>query len=229
MLQCQLLEHLDGGRSHASLAGLLLGRECQFVEQNRGQLLRRVDVELFAGLLEDRRLQLSQLRFHLPGAFSQPIDVDRDACLFYVGQDRDQRMFELAIQRGQAMGLQLLLEWRGRLEREIGPFAGVAQYLVGRNPVEVWCLGAFPADVLRGAGSISRVLERDGLEGGGRAGGVQQVAGQHRVQLQSSQADPVRCEPEHDLLEIVADDGGRLVLEERSETREHGGVVEMFG
>ena len=59
--QRQFLEHFDGGRRRARRAGPLQHRQLQLVEQDFRQLLRRVDVELAAGHLEDRRRSLRQL------------------------------------------------------------------------------------------------------------------------------------------------------------------------
>ena len=92
----QLLEHLDGGRRRSRLAGLLERRQLQLLEQDLAELLRRVDVELLSGELEDARRIARQLLLDVLRLRGQRRAVDPDAGALDVGQHGQERHFQLA-------------------------------------------------------------------------------------------------------------------------------------
>ena len=80
----QLLEHLHRRRRRSRLAGLLERRQLQLLEQDLAELLRRVDVELLAGQLEDARRAARELALDVLRLRGQRRAVDADAGPFDV-------------------------------------------------------------------------------------------------------------------------------------------------
>ncbi len=89
--QRQLLEHFDRGRRRLRLDVALEGRQLQLVEENARQLLRRVDVELLAGHLEDLRAARRQLLLDVLRLRRERPPVDVNPRPLDVDEHRDER------------------------------------------------------------------------------------------------------------------------------------------
>ena len=123
----QLLEHFDGRRGRARLAGLLQRRQLQLLEQDFAELLRRVDVELLACQLVDARGVLGELLFDVLRLRGERRAVDPDARALDVGEHRDQRHLEVAVDVFELVGHEQRRKPVGQLPREVGAFAGEGQ------------------------------------------------------------------------------------------------------
>ena len=226
VLQGELFQHLDRGRGGPRLAGLLAGRQGQLLEQDHRKLLRRVDVERLAGEVEDARLQLVEPRLHLTrllgeGRRGHPHPGPLDAV-----EHRDQRVLKFAVQRQQPLALQRLGQGTGRLQGQVGPLAGVGEDRLGGDAVEVGGLRALAPHRLGRHHLVAGVFQGQRLHGGGGAGRVEQVAREHRVEVEAPEPDPVLGEPPHRPLQVVPDDADVRVLKDRPEGRERGTGVE---
>src|SRR5439155_8860185 len=87
----QVLQDLDGRRR---LAAALQRRQLQLVEEDRRELLGRVDVERFAGEIVDLRLTNRELLPEVLPLRRQRDAVDAHAGLFDGHQHRDERQLE---------------------------------------------------------------------------------------------------------------------------------------
>ena len=75
------------------------GGETELLEQDPRELLRRAELELLAGQLERRRLELLDALREPGGDLAHPVGVDPDPGVLHVRQDRGQRQLDLVVQR----------------------------------------------------------------------------------------------------------------------------------
>ena len=121
----ELLEHVLRGRDDARLAGLLPGREAHALEEDVGELLRRVDVELDAGVRVDALREIVELDLHRSGERRERGRVDLHPGALDRGEHGNQRPLVVAVDRRQPRLVELAHEPRGQAERQVGAFAGV--------------------------------------------------------------------------------------------------------
>ena len=124
MLAGELLER--GGVGREAGLRLLLRRQLQLVEQDLAELLGRVDVEVLAGVLDDRGSEPVALGGHLVVETSQLDDVDADADVLHAGQHLDEGHLDVVVERGEASRVERAQQpraraWRRRARR--GPRA----------------------------------------------------------------------------------------------------------
>src|ERR1700674_1975683 len=84
--QGELFENVNRCGGDLRLAGTLGGRQLQLVEENGGELLGRVDIEFFAGQLEDLRASVCQLGFDTLRLTGQRRQIDAHTAALDVGQ-----------------------------------------------------------------------------------------------------------------------------------------------
>ena len=121
----QLFEHVDARRVALRLR-LLDDRVVQLLEEDVAELLRRVDVELRAGLFVDALLEVGELRAHRRRHLAQQIGVDADAALLHPREHGEERHLDASVdvdERGVAA--QLGLEHFVQRDRDVGFIAEV--------------------------------------------------------------------------------------------------------
>ena len=99
MDQGELFEHVHGRGGGLRLAGALARRELQLVEEDRRELAGRVDVERLACEGVDLGLQRRQLRVHGDRLRGQRGGIEEDPGAFQVGEHRQERQLQVAVER----------------------------------------------------------------------------------------------------------------------------------
>ena len=225
MRERQLLEHVLRGGDDARLAGLLRRLQVQLLEQHVGELFRRVDVELARrrgrrSARTDRRARSASSR---PSPASA-VDVDLDAGALDVGEHRNQRLFELAIDAARGRPA------RGRppgpgasVERQVGALARERRRATSAGTASsVTAFTPLPVDVLFGQRAVARALEREAVDRVARSRRVDQIARDHRVEIGAARAStPSRAQRDRRELQVVTDLLDRRIREHRTEPREH--------
>ena len=201
----QFLEDFDRRRRRLRLAGAFRRRELQLLEEDGRELPRRVDVEGLAGQGVYFGLQRRQLRVHRHRLRGQRAGVEADAGPFQIDEHRDERQLEVAVQPLEAVAGEARDQPLGRLQRQVAPFAGVLDHRVDRHVGEAGRPGALSDDFLQGDRLVADLLQGEVPQVVARAGGVQQVAGDQRVEVESGERDAVASEDQRGLLQVVAD------------------------
>ena len=202
-------------------------RQLQLLEQDLAELLRRVDVELLAGQLEDPRGVARQLAFDVLRLRGQRGAVDADAGALDVGEHGDERHLELAEHLVQPIGHEQRRQPVRQLPRQVRALAGEVQRRLRRQLRNRHRLGAAAADVLLGQRLVAEMLERGSFERVARPRRVEQVAGEHRVERQPAQRDAVGLQHDGVELQIVADLADRRVFEQRLQPVERRAAVHL--
>ena len=201
----ELFEHVHRGRGRLRLAGTLAGRELQLLEEDCRQLARRVDVERLAGEGVDLRLQRRQLRVHRHRLRAQRVDVEQYPGAFQVGEHGYERQLEVAVQRLEPVVGQPAAEVIGHLQRQVAPLARVLDHRVDRHVGGAERLRALADDLLERDRLVADRLQGQVAQVVARAGGVHQIAGNQRVEVEPVQGDAVTAQEQNGLLEVVPD------------------------
>ena len=218
----QLLEDFDGGRRRLRRAGSFEHGQAQPVEQHLRELLRRVDVELAAGQLEDLLHQAVQLEVDLPRLDRQRRRIDAHAGPLDRRSAREsgaargsgrRRPAAPSSSRPRRIGA----SWPARSARSQAKSSAAS---TGMSPSDS-ALTPLPQTSSSVSALYDRVLERQLLERIGRPRGVHQVAGDHRVEVEPGQAHTVPGEHDRVELEVVADLRHARVFEQRLQQLEH--------
>ena len=200
--------------------------QLQLVEQDFAELLGRADVEGGAGLPVDLGRERPHLVFHVGGLAREHLGIDPHADAFEGRQDRHERQLEVAIEDGDAGSVELGCELLRQLPGEIRAFAGEVEQAIGRERREGLGLGALAAHVIGEPRPIAELFERQWLQFLARAGGVEQIGREHRVEVESGQRHSVARQDDHGELQIVAHLRHRGILEHGLENGERGVAVE---
>ena len=140
-----------------------------------------------------------------------------DACPLHGNQHGNQRTLERLVHAAQLLLRQQTPEDGSELPREIGALSGVIEGCFGRYVGERDRLRAAATYVFFDECLVARVLEGKILEPVFRSAGIDQIAREHRVDVESTQRDVVPGEHECVELHVVADLADRCVFEHRAE------------
>jgi hypothetical protein len=222
MRQRQLLEHFHRSRRRPRGPGPFQHGQLELVEENLRELFRRVDVELAAGHLEDRRRTLRELLIHLQRLRRQRATLQPDARALDRHEHRNERQLEPFVELVELF-FHEQRAYRGRdLPDEIRALAGIVERGFDRHIGERQGLHTAAAHVLFGQRLVAGVLEREILNQVPRPRRVEQVARQHRVHVEPAQRDAVSREDDRVELQIVPLLLDGLVFEDRPERRQRG-------
>ena len=158
---------------------LLLRREPELVEQHLTQLVRRVHVELDAGLGLDRLIESMALAHQPVVERSQLDDVDPDADSLHSRQHTDERVLDRVVERAHALVLERLLE-RGSEPRRRNCVERGRRAVVDSDAVEI------ELELVRlvGAELEPRVPSEQVADRVARLSRVEEVRGDARVELE---------------------------------------------
>ena len=179
----QLLEHAGVGRQLA-LGRLLARLQAELVVQDLPKLGRRVQVELLAGLRVDLGLQRGHAVADRLAHLLEVRDVERDPAGLHPGEHRGERELDVLEEPAEPLGVDLLLHHGGE-QRDGGRLGGGGA--PGRLPEQL-PLGLV-LDRAQHVGAQVRLAEAPERVVGRR--GIEQVAGEHRVERHARHVDPL--------------------------------------
>ncbi len=174
VVRAQLLKHARVG-GELALRRLLPRLQTQLVVEDLAQLRRRVEVELLPGLLVDRGLQRGHALAHARPHLRQVVDVEPDAAGLHARQHAGERQLDVVEEPPEA----LLLDLLGHHGRHQGHRRGVRRRGAPRGVREQLAF-VLLLDRAEHVGAQVPLAERAQRVLG--AGGVEQVAGEHRVE-----------------------------------------------
>src|SRR5207247_10755385 len=149
------------------------------------------DVELTARTLVDLRRPARELLFEPLRLRSERRPIDVDACPLHGNQHGNQRTLERLVHAAQLLLRQQTPEDGSELPREIGALRGVIEGCFGRYVGERDRLRAAATYVFFHECLVARVLEGKILEPVFRSAGIDQIAREHRVDVESTQRNVV--------------------------------------
>ena len=203
--QGQLLEHVHRRGGRFRLAGALAGRKLQLLEEDGRELPRRVDVEGLAGQGVDLGLQRRQLRVHRRRLRGQRIDVEPDPRAFQIRQHWEERQLEVAVERLEPVADELPAEPIGHLQPQVALLAGVLEQHVHRHVGGADRFRTLADDLLERDRLVAHLLEGEVAEVVTRSGGVDEIAGEQGVDIETVEGDPVAVKHERRRFEVVSD------------------------
>ena len=234
----QVFQRLLAGAGFTGDAGLALGRQLQLIKQHLTKLLRRSDVELVPGRLVNLALDLLQFPRHFPAQPLEQRHVEPDAVELQLGQDLDQRDFQIIVEsaeRGARSTLRnsrfslraLLIQLPPQKLRQppgnVGVFAGIRRDLGRGHLVHAQLIFPFADQVGDGNHLVVQVAASKVIQVMAAFAGVQEIIGYHRVAGDASQLYTLL--PEHDqvVFDVLIDLGHGSVFEHRPQ------FIERFG
>ena len=141
----------------------------------------------------------------------EPRGIDADAGEFQVGQHLDERHFDRFVELGRAPFRPAALSRIGmHAERDVGVFGGVGADFGDRHFVHPLLVFAFADQLVDFDRRVIEILLGEVVEVVAAPAGVEQVAGDHRVERDAGQLHADVAEHDHVVLEVLADlaDGG---------------------
>jgi hypothetical protein len=184
-----------------------------------------VDVELHPRLLVDLPLQPRQVVAKPQAEVGEEAVVDGDALPLHLRQHLDERDLDLAEEAVQLQLFQLRLELAAQPERDVGVLAGVAAGGGERHLGEGDLALPLAGHVGIGGGAVVEVLQRQRVEPMLAPAGVQQVAGDHRVEGDAPHRNPAAAQHQQVVLQVLPHLLHRGVLQ-HGDQRLHRRVVE---
>ncbi len=223
----QLFEHVLGRRG---LPGgrLAQHRQLHLLEQDVAQLLRRIQIERSAGLLVRIGQDLHQAFRQLGALHAQHLAVQQHAVMFHAQQHRDQRLLDFFVQfRQRRYAAELRPQHLVQPQRDVGVFGRIFGRLVHRHLAEGDLLRAFAGDVLVVNRLDAEILRGRRIHVVADGHAVPHVGFEHRVEAHAAQRDAVIGEHVCVVLQVVADLGMLLGLQQRLEARQAGVAIEL--
>ena len=201
----QFLQDRGVGRRPLALGGLLERLQALFVEQDLGQLLRRVDRELVAGLLGDCLLQGRHPALQVRRDRLQHPEVDRDAGVLHVRQDGHERHLDVARQGRKALLLEFRLQPLLQAPRDHGVLDRVLGHLVDGHGVHRPLVLLRAQEVRDRDHLVPEVVERQRVQPVLSPAGVRQVRRDHGVEERLGQVDAGPPADQQVVLDVLAD------------------------
>ena len=179
----QLLQHRRVGRQR-TLGGALAGLQPELVVQHLPQLRRRVEVELPAGEPVDLRRQRGHLLARLVAHLLEVLDIQADPPGLHPGEHGGERELDVLQQAAKPETVHLFVH--GRSEQRDGRRVGGRRAPgILREQLTGFLLAGVADNV---HAQVALAEDREGV--GGRRG-VQQVAGEHRVEGDGRDRSPL--------------------------------------
>ena len=214
MIQREFLQGVFIGRRRAARR-LFLRFQAELVEQNLAQLLRRVQVERLAGGLMRLAFQFHHLQRQRAGMRAQQVGVELYAGAFDAAQDRQQRHFDIAVNR-----LQMRRRDQGRVhvqvqaQRDVRVFGGVGAGTFDIDLIETDLAGALAAHFLVFDRRLAQMPRRQRVHVVAFVR-LQHIALQQRVVRDAVQIDAVVHQHMPVVFQVLADLGLAGVFQQR--------------
>ena len=197
-------------------------RQLQLVEQDRRELLGRVEAEGAPGDRVRLRGELVHALAQLLALRAQLVGVDQHAALLHAREHRHQRHFDLGVDRlGARLGCELRPQRVVQAQRDVGVFGGVAAGGVEVDLRERDLLGALAGHVLVVDRLVAEMALGQRVHVVARRGRVQHVGFEHRVVSDAAHVDAVVRQHVDVVLAVLAELGPRRVFEHRLQRGEH--------
>src|SRR5699024_11191595 len=139
---------------------------------------------------------------------AQQIAVDEHAVGFHLRQHRQQRHFQLVVQRFQPLDAgQFRVQTLVQLQRDVGVLGGVGRGSGQLDLVEGELFAALAGNVGERRGAAAEVLVGQRVHVVARGGAVEHVGGQHGVVVDAGQLDAVPAQHVEVVFQVLADLG----------------------
>ncbi len=197
---------------HIHVSGIPFGfpgffhhRQSELFKQDHTELLRRIDVELFARSRVD--IGLDPFKLVLKG-FGQLVDffpVNFDPGDFHPGQHRQKGHFHIVHQGFQTIRPDSFGEFVVRHQREIRVFAGI--FICIRNPdlVKPFLLFSLSGDLLVGKGFVPEKIHCDLVQAVAPCGRIHKMGCDHGVEYNAVHFDPAVRQHDVVIFDVLAD------------------------
>ena len=205
-----------------ALRGFHYDRQVQLLEQQRLQLLGRVQVELAPGDLEGAGLDRQHPRGQVAALAAQFVGVDQHAVFLDPGQHLDQRHFDLVVDLQQRrLGGEFFSQHLVQAQADVGVLGGVARGGFDIHLRERNLLGALAGDVLVTQRAVAQIAQRQRIQvvaGGGR---VQHEALQQGVLCIAADPHAVTAHHVEIVFAVLAELGLGCILQHRAQRIQH--------
>ena len=200
--------------------------QVHLIEENLGELLGGVDIELPSGGAMDLGLELIDLRGQADTGLLQTLEIEGHSLVLHIGKHAQQRHLELVKELPETFRFELRRQQFVEPPGDVGIFSGVFRDLVELDLEHGDLLLPLADQVADGDGLQSEEVTGESIHRLGAALGSQQVGGDHGVEGDALQLDSGLAQHDEVVFDVLPAFADGRILQDGPESLECGVRIE---